>query len=90
MWPRDAAGQWIELFDPASSGGQGARDYFTENNGMMFNWHVRHDLSGLFELMGGRSCAEKKLDELFRNGTGCQARRFGPLLQGCLQAAVQE
>ena len=70
MWPRDAKGEWIEPFDPGSSGGPGARDYFTENDGYMFNWHVRHDFSGLFALMGGRAAAEAKLDELFRTGFG--------------------
>ncbi len=70
MWPRDENGAWIEPFDPASSGGQGGRDYFTENNGYMFNWHVRHDFAGLFERMGGRAAAEQKLDGLFRAGLG--------------------
>ncbi|MCU0858292.1 MAG: GH92 family glycosyl hydrolase [Pontiellaceae bacterium] len=70
MWPRDATGAWIEPFDIATSGGQGARDYFTENNGLTFNWLVRHDFNGLFELMGGRAAAEQKLDELFRLNYG--------------------
>jgi len=70
MSPRDATGQWIEPFDPAWDGGQGARYYFTENNGILFNWQVRHDLSGLFDLMGGRPAAEKKLDHLFRTDFG--------------------
>lgn len=70
VWPKDADGNWIEPFDPGWSGGQGGRDYTTENNGYTYDWDVQHDLSGLFELMGGRAQAEAKLDQLFREGLG--------------------
>lgn len=70
MWPKDADGNWIEPFDPKFSGGQGGRDYFTENNAYTYNWDVKHDLHGLFELMGGRKKAEEKLDQLFREDLG--------------------
>ncbi|HYG37417.1 MAG TPA: GH92 family glycosyl hydrolase [Cytophagales bacterium] len=65
-WPKDDKGEWIEPFDPEFSGGQGGRDYFTENTGFTYDWNARHDLDGLFELMGGREKAEAKLDQLFR------------------------
>lgn len=65
-WPKDARGDWIEPFDPRFSGGQGGRDYFTENTGLTYDWNVKHDLHGLFNLMGGRKKAEDKLDLLFR------------------------
>lgn len=68
MWPKDSAGNWIEPFDPKFSGGKGGRDYFTENNGYTYDWDVKHDLNGLFELMGGKQKAEQKLDRLFREG----------------------
>ena len=55
VWPKDADGNWIEPFDPGFSGGQGGRDYTTENNGYTYDWDVQHDLQGLFELMGGRA-----------------------------------
>jgi len=70
MWPKDATGQWIEPFDPKFSGGQGGREYTTENNVYTYNWSVKHDLKGLFDLMGGRSRAEQKLDQLFREDLG--------------------
>jgi predicted alpha-1,2-mannosidase len=70
MWPKDAAGKWIEPIDPKFSGGQGGRDYFTENNAYTYNWDVKHDLRGLFALMGGREKAEAKLDQLFREDLG--------------------
>ncbi len=66
MWPKDKEGNWIEPFDPRFAG----REYFTENNAYNFNWDVKHDLFGLFDLMGGKEKAEKKLDELFRTDLG--------------------
>ena len=62
FWPKDKDGNWIEGVDPRYMD----RAYYTENNAYTFQWDVKHDLDGLFELMGGRSEAEKKLDELFR------------------------
>ena len=62
FWPKDKDGNWIEGVDPRYMD----RAYFTENNAYTFQWDVKHDLEGLFDLMGGREEAEKKLDELFR------------------------
>ena len=62
FWPRDKEGNWIEGVDPRYMD----RAYFTENNAYTFQWDVKHDLEGLFNLMGGRAEAEKKLDQLFR------------------------
>ena len=70
VWPKDADGNWIEPFDPKFSGGQGGREYFTENNAYTYNWDVKQDLEGLFELMGGKAKAEEKLDDLFRASLG--------------------
>jgi predicted alpha-1,2-mannosidase len=75
-WPKDADGNWIEPFTPGFSGGQGGRDYTTENNGYTYDWDVQHDLQGLFELMGGRSAAEAKLDRLFRESLGMSKYEF--------------
>ncbi|MDB5119662.1 MAG: alpha,2-mannosidase [Sphingobacteriales bacterium] len=70
MWPKDKNGNWIEPFDPKFSGGQGGRDYFTENNAYTYNWDVKHDFEALFQLMGGRDKAQLKLDDLFRADLG--------------------
>ena len=75
-WPKDADGNWIEPFDSGWSGGQGGRDYTTENNGYTYDWDVQHDLQGLFELMGGRDKAEAKLDQLFRESLGRSKYEF--------------
>jgi predicted alpha-1,2-mannosidase len=54
----------------------GGRDYTTENNGYTYDWDVKHDLDGLFELMGGRKKAEQKLDQLFREDLGRSRYEF--------------
>ena len=72
MWPKDDKGQWVEPFNPMHDG----RAYFTENNAYIFNWDVKHDLEGLFSLMGGHEQAEAKLDELFHMGVGTAKFRF--------------
>jgi predicted alpha-1,2-mannosidase len=76
MWPKDANGNWIESFDPKFSGGMGGRDYTTENNGYTYDWDVKHDLNGLFNLMGGKQKAEQKLDQLFREDLGRSKYEF--------------
>ena len=76
MWPKDANGQWIASYDPKFSGGMGGRDYTTENNGYTYDWDVKHDIEGLFNLMGGRPQAEQKLDQLFREDLGRSRYEF--------------
>ncbi|WP_262245902.1 GH92 family glycosyl hydrolase [Parapedobacter soli] len=72
VWPKNAAGEWIEPYDPSLAG----REYFTENNAYTYNWHVKHDLNGLFDLMGGKAAAEEKLDRLFREDLGLSKWKF--------------
>ena len=76
MWPKDKAGNWIEPYDPRYAD----RNYFTENNAYTFDWDVKHDLQGLFQLMGGKSAAEAKLDQLFREELGMPKFRFWAIL----------
>jgi len=70
MWPKDAAGQWIEPMDPKFGGGMGGRDYYDENNGYTYTWDVGHDYAGLIEMMGGTQRAEANLDNLFQEPLG--------------------
>ena len=76
VWPKGADGKWIEPFESGWSGGMGGRDYTTENNGYTYDWDVQHDLSGLFELMGGREKAEAELDQLFHEDLGRSKYEF--------------
>ncbi|MFZ4261531.1 glycoside hydrolase family 92 protein [Sphingobacterium sp. HJSM2_6] len=72
VWPKDKNGNWIEPYDPSLAG----REYFTENNAYTYNWHVKHDLNGLFQMMGGKDAAEQKLDDLFRTPLGLPKWKF--------------
>lgn len=65
MAPKNAAGQFIEGYDPKWGGGQAGRDYFTECNGLVYTFHVQHDVAGLIQLMGGREKFLTRLDFLF-------------------------
>ncbi len=70
MWPKDAAGHWVEPMDPKFGGGMGGRDYYDENNGYTYTWNVGHDYAGLIQMMGGAQKAEANLDNLFREPLG--------------------
>jgi predicted alpha-1,2-mannosidase len=72
MWPKDKEGKWIEPYDPRFAD----RMYFTENNAYTYNWYVKQDLQGLFDLMGGRTKARAKLDQLFREELGLPKWKF--------------
>ena len=66
MWPKNKDGNWIEPYDPRFAD----RMYFTENNAFTYNWYVKHDLQGLFNLMDETNGAEAILDQLFREDLG--------------------
>ena len=63
--PKNDKGEWIEPFDPIWSGGQGGRDFYTENNGWNYTWYVLHDPQGLINLMGGQEPFVAKLQQMF-------------------------
>ena len=66
MWAKDKDGKWIDDMNPKTAG----REFFTENNAYTYNWVVKHDFKGLFNMMGGTKQAENKLDQLFREDLG--------------------
>jgi predicted alpha-1,2-mannosidase len=76
MWPKDAAGKWIDPLDPKFDGGMGGRDYYDENNGYTYTWDVMHDIDGLATLMGGTDKANANLDQLFREPLGRSKYEF--------------
>jgi len=63
--PKDKNGNFIEPFDYILSGGQGARDYYDENNGWTYIWDVHHRISDLIDLFNGPQPFIDKLDQLF-------------------------
>jgi predicted alpha-1,2-mannosidase len=66
--PKDSAGSWILPFDYKYSGGQGARDYYDENNAWTYLWQVEHNVAALIALFGGRQPFVEKLDRMFGEG----------------------
>lgn len=68
--PKDKDGNWIEPFDYRYSGGQGAREYYGENNGWIYRWDVPHNIPDLIELMGGKEKFVENLDQTFYEPLG--------------------
>ena len=68
--PKDKNGKWIEPFDYRYSGGQGAREYYGENNGWVYRWDVPHNVADLIDLMGGNEQFIANLDQTFREPLG--------------------
>lgn len=68
--PKDKEGNFIEPFDYRYSGGQGAREYYGENNAWIYRWDVPHNVADLIDLMGGREQFNKNLDQTFREPLG--------------------
>lgn len=68
--PKDTAGNFISPFDYRFSGGQGARNYYDENNGWIYRWDVPHNLEDLINLMGSKDNLDRKLDQTYREPLG--------------------
>lgn len=68
--PKDKFGNWISPFDYRYSGGQGAREYYGENNGWVYRWDVPHNVADLINLMGGKDSFVVNLDQTFREPLG--------------------
>lgn len=68
--PKDKDGNFIEPFDYRYSGGQGARQYYGENNAWIYRWDVQHNVADLINLMGGKDKFVANLDQMFREPLG--------------------
>jgi predicted alpha-1,2-mannosidase len=66
--PKDKDGNWIMPFDYKYAGGQGARDYYDENNAWTYIWEVYHNIDDLIALFGSRQAFTDKLDRMFGEG----------------------
>lgn len=74
--PKDKNGNFIEPFDYRYSGGQGARQYYGENNAWVYRWDVQHNVADLIHLMGGREKFINNLDQMFREPLGKSKYEF--------------
>ena len=74
--PKDKDGNWIMPFDYKYAGGQGARDYYDENNAWTYIWDVPHNIGDLISLFGSRQAFTDKLDRLFTEGFGRPSWEF--------------
>ncbi|TPG42638.1 glycoside hydrolase family 92 protein [Sphingomonas koreensis] len=73
--PRHADGSWAK-FDP----GADDEDAFVEATGAVYLWMVPFDPAGLFQTLGGRDVAVKRLDAFFHKDDGSWAvTKSGPL-----------
>lgn len=68
--PKDADGNFVAPFDYKFSGGQGARDYYGENNAWIYRWDVQHNPADLIDLMGGKESFVNNLNQTFRESLG--------------------
>jgi predicted alpha-1,2-mannosidase len=68
--PKDKEGKFIQPFDYRFSGGQGARDYYDENNAWTYRWDVPHNPADLIRLMGSPENFAGNLDRTFREPLG--------------------
>lgn len=68
--PKDKDGNFIEPFDYRWDGGQGAREYYGENNGWVYRWDVPHNVADLVALMGGPEKFVANLDRTFAEPLG--------------------
>jgi predicted alpha-1,2-mannosidase len=57
--PRFADGSFLTPFDPADA------SWYVEGNGAQYHWMVQHNVRALFNSMGGRDAAAKRLDTFF-------------------------
>ena len=74
--PKDDKGNFIEPFDYIFSGGQGARDYYDENNAWIYRWDVQHNIADLIQLMGGNEKFIQNLDAMFSEPLGISKYKF--------------
>lgn len=68
--PKDKDGKFIEPFDYRFSGGQGARNYYDENNAWVYRWDVPHNPADLITLMGSPEKFIENLNQTFREPLG--------------------
>ncbi len=65
LHPKDKDGNFIKDVNYSTSGGNGFRYYYTENNAYLCRWDVEHNMPDLINQIGGYKAFETALDEMF-------------------------
>lgn len=68
--PKDIRGNWVMPFDYRYSGGQGTREYYSENNAYVYRWDVPHNIADLINLMGSPEKFIDNMNETYREPLG--------------------
>jgi len=68
--PKDKRGRFLDSFDYIFAGGQGAREFYDENNAWIYRWDLVHNIEDLVKLMGSPKEFEKNLDQTFQEPLG--------------------
>jgi len=79
--PKDEDGNFIPDIDYRISGGQGAREYYDENNGYVYRWDVQHNIGDLVSLIGGKKAFINGLEQMFNEPYGMARWDFYATLQ---------
>jgi predicted alpha-1,2-mannosidase len=74
--PRTRNGSWVQPFNYTNSGGNGARDYYDENNGWTYRWNVQQFPQDLLFLIGNTPGSLPALDDLFTTPLDCSRQQL--------------
>ena len=75
MQGRNLDGSWVGGFTPSTQTG------FAQGSAATYTWMVPHDISGLAEVMGGKSTTASRLDDFFHDTAGNWLVRGGGALK---------
>ncbi len=68
--PKDADGNFLPNVDYKMGGGQGAREYYDENNGYVYRWYLQHNIGDLVRLIGGNEAFIEGLEQMYDEPIG--------------------
>ena len=68
--PKDSDGNFIPDVDYRYDAGEGARDYYDENNAYVYRWCVQHNIADLVARMGGGKAFVAELEKMYNEPYG--------------------
>jgi predicted alpha-1,2-mannosidase len=63
--PKDSDGNFLPDVDYRYDAGEGARDYYDENNAYIYRWCVQHNIADLVDRMGGGKAFIAELEKMY-------------------------